>query len=1143
MREREKNLRTTGGSEKSRPKPTTSKTSSSKTSESSSSNVRSSSKASSSKTPSKTTSSSRTAKDATSSRTSKTTKSSSSSSSSSSRPAKAASVSSSSSRTHSTPSRPPDKTSSSGSRPQKPAAASTRPNKDARSERSSTKVEKTSRSHESGSKDRAERRTSKDSKAPSTSSRGEKPSQSTGREKTKEGRKETRDEKSSSNQNRGREKAPPSNQKEPSRSRSSRNVDARDKVPKEKSQTRQTSRTEAKSERKSKKDEKQSKDETKVSRSQTPQKSPSGYSQTRIQNSDNEAHDSGSEGMSLGPVVISGQMSNSQEAEVVEYSPTSIETMESGISLSSPQELSGDEVEMEESILSKMVEIDEEEEEDKQRGASMMDVESLSLQGMSGAQPPESHTGLPVSDAGDDDDNYEDDFEDYESDFEEDSGSGVEDEDSSGSSEDEESGSSLEESDVDSADSEVAAVLLAIQEENRFEKRLERTFSVDVPEESRNSISPEKKIQPVPIPEVEDIIDKQKPQTQVARPKTSRTFVNFERAKKQQKMAQVSSTMTCRGRALLSMIQLDIVNVDLFTLSPVSYETYISTFGQANRQQVHVQTNEDALCEEVQTDEIITRDKWTQKPVHISVGTDNQLPGPQDYMGVGGDMDPREYSTMPRKNANTGYLTSFLTSASQVMLAILEEELLWDLAESSSADSSSSMEGLGFSHPPAPLGSSVKPLLQGRPIPFVQFCAAEPTLLLSGHGYQPLEEEDAMELSESGLVCLWSVQEPSRPQQLLCCRASPVAATFSPSKPSLVLAGLEDGSLAAWDLREHFKFHCLKIEIDDVNWRVRIPSFITACDVDDGGEGSRIVAIQSVTTPEDLEADTQGSFQVVTLSNDGKVTWWVVVRVPFTNALMDIGIGKKYSSNSIEESKVGVSPHTGAAPWARIALNRAATIDVATTLYGEHHLTGGVTCHSLRIDPSDSSQLYVASVNGAVAHCSRHNGKTYPKAYLPDIEPGCEATCLAVCPHDNRYLLVGSGDGVVRLHSNEIDHPLTSWQSAQDFSPIVDVQWSPARPCVFYVLDSNGRLHVWDLSAGDIFPVLTIEAGGLVDGSLSSLHIASTQRASHQPLNAVFASNTGELVLRQVSSEFCAYEHVEDYKTELERFTYYVNII
>ena len=89
-------------------------------------------------------------------------------------------------------------------------------------------------------------------------------------------------------------------------------------------------------------------------------------------------------------------------------------------------------------------------------------------------------------------------FQDYESDFEEDDGSGLEeDEDSSGSNEDtEELESSPEESDVDSADSEVAAVLLALQEENRFEKVLERSYSVNVPDEPRNSLSSEKKIHP-----------------------------------------------------------------------------------------------------------------------------------------------------------------------------------------------------------------------------------------------------------------------------------------------------------------------------------------------------------------------------------------------------------------------------------------------------------------------------------------------------------------------------------------------------------------------------------------------------------------------------------------------------------------------
>lgn len=41
----------------------------------------------------------------------------------------------------------------------------------------------------------------------------------------------------------------------------------------------------------------------------------------------------------------------------------------------------------------------------------------------------------------------------------------------------------------------------------------------------------------------------------------------------------------------------------------------------------------------------------------------------------------------------------------------------------------------------------------------------------------------------------------------------------------------------------------------------------------------------------------------------------------------------------------------------------------------------------------------------------------------------------------------------------------------------------------------------------------------------------------------VFANDQGELVLRQVSPEFCTHQVLEDYNTELERFTYYVNII
>lgn len=84
--------------------------------------------------------------------------------------------------------------------------------------------------------------------------------------------------------------APSKSQKEPSRSRNSKTVDAKEKLPEEKFQTRQISESETKSERKSKKDEKQSKEEMKVKRMQPRQKSPPGHSQPQMQNGDIEAH-------------------------------------------------------------------------------------------------------------------------------------------------------------------------------------------------------------------------------------------------------------------------------------------------------------------------------------------------------------------------------------------------------------------------------------------------------------------------------------------------------------------------------------------------------------------------------------------------------------------------------------------------------------------------------------------------------------------------------------------------------------------------------------------------------------------------------------------------------------------------------------
>lgn len=58
-----------------------------------------------------------------------------------------------------------------------------------------------------------------------------------------------------------------------------------------------------------------------------------------------------------------------------------------------------------------MVELDEDEEEEKQRETAVMDDEAFSLQGMNGAEAQDLYDTQEINEPGDDEDNYEDDFE------------------------------------------------------------------------------------------------------------------------------------------------------------------------------------------------------------------------------------------------------------------------------------------------------------------------------------------------------------------------------------------------------------------------------------------------------------------------------------------------------------------------------------------------------------------------------------------------------------------------------------------------------------------------------------------------------------------------------------------------------------
>uniref|UniRef100_A0A1A8DVV0 WD repeat domain 60 n=1 Tax=Nothobranchius kadleci TaxID=1051664 RepID=A0A1A8DVV0_NOTKA len=135
-------------------------------------------------------------------------------------------------------------------------------------------------------------------------------------------------------------------------------------------------------------------------------------------------------------------------------------------------------------------------------------------------------------------------------------------------------------------------------------------------------------------------------------------FINFVAARHREGSKEVASKQNKRGAELLRLIDLDYsTTFSLLDLPPVTeYEMYIRHFGNANTKQEYTQCNEDNPDRDIQTEEIDTREKWTQHP--------------PEHIGACGDPKSSQ-EARDKTNSDLCFdshrLTSFLQSASQVL--------------------------------------------------------------------------------------------------------------------------------------------------------------------------------------------------------------------------------------------------------------------------------------------------------------------------------------------------------------------------------------------------------------------------------------------------------------------------------------------
>nr|XP_046227327.1 cytoplasmic dynein 2 intermediate chain 1 isoform X2 [Scatophagus argus] len=627
---------------------------------------------------------------------------------------------------------------------------------------------------------------------------------------------------------------------------------------------------------------------------------------------------------------------------------------------------------------------------------------------------------------------YEDDFEDYEEDFEEIDASANEDEDEK----EPQHSKMCEEREELTAQrrKEIEAIQRAMDEENeRVGTAQSRIISnkdeEDGPKWTRGSEKNE------------------------SRASQRGKFIDFVTAKQRAVSKKVATKQKKRSTELLRLIDLDFsMTFSILDLPPVNeYDMYIRNFGTANTKQAYVQCNEDNADRDIQTEEIEVCEKWTQHP-------------PEHNGACGGANMSQETrdKAISEMNFDSQRLTTFLRSASQVMVVLLEE----DQAERKSLNKlSSQTDMLSFSEGSLQLNTKL-PFLYGRTISLVHFSQVQRHTMMSVHC--PTTKPSAVRLDSCTIICIWNIWEPSRPQKVLVYESEVQCCCFSPGKAILVFAGSSVGSVVLWDLREHAGNH-YRLKIGEDEWTFRQPTFSTDAVMASSGHFSCVTSVEVVPStvagglgPEvpllASEEESSGlSFQLASLDESGVLNFWVVVELPKANEAgspTDLGLRPGGKVKLLHSSSV-------------LTVERVSPRDAAKT--------GPFQTLHLKFLPTDSNHFFIGTNMGLVNHGTSHGLKALPKFYRfqeAGVRPA-DISSIHFSPFMQHLFLVGCGDGSIRLHTVSHEQPVAEWRNGTAGEPVVSLQWAQTRPAVFCVLDAASNLHIWDLLKNDAEPVIT----------------------------------------------------------------------
>lgn len=298
-------------------------------------------------------------------------------------------------------------------------------------------------------------------------------------------------------------------------------------------------------------------------------------------------------------------------------------------------------------------------------------------------------------------------------------------------------------------------------------------------------------------------------------------------------------------------------------------------------------------------------------------------------------------------------------------------------------------------------------LTMGRNVSSMTWNKKNPDLLAVGYGQLDFRDQ------KSGLVCCWSLKNPTWPDRIFHCESGVTALDFSACNANQLAVGMYDGTIGIYNVQAAEQTpiidssDCANMHTCPV-WQLRWIDHESGLAGEDKGE------------------------ILISVSADGRICKWVHYKCLECVDLMTLKTPNMATNR--QQWNPAISP-----------------------------LSPGL-CFDFH---SNDSNIYLAGTEDGYIHkCSYSYNEEFLETYKAHKGPVYKVTWSPFCPD---VFLSCSSDWTIQLWRQDLQRPVLCFTSGQ--KAVFDIMWSPHCATVFGAV-GEGKVEIWDLRISSLDPTI-----------------------------------------------------------------------